>query len=211
MADIHRLPRFAFKPVRILRMALAAALATLLAMQPALAQSSGKKSLSLIRDTEIEALVRDYALPIFRAAGIAADRTRITLINDRSYNAFVADGKAIYLNVGVLMDAQSPNEVIGVIAHESGHLAGGHLARLRQEVRNAQIISVIGMLAGGAAIAGSAGGRVGNSGVGAMGAIAGGQEIAMRNLLSYARSEEQAADRAAVRYLDATGSRPRAS
>jgi predicted Zn-dependent protease len=173
----------------------------------AFAQGSQSRRISIIRDTEIEQLLRDYAGPIFRAAGITSGAPDIILINDRSFNAFVASSRRMFLNIGVLMDAETPNEVIGVIAHETGHIAGGHLARLRQELANAQILAVVGALAGVAAVAGAStsAGRVGNSGVGAMGAITAGPEIARRSLLAYQRSEEQAADRAAVRYLDATG------
>jgi predicted Zn-dependent protease len=172
---------------------------------PLQAQSDGRK-LALIRDAEIEQLLRDYAQPVLRAAGVNATATRIVLIDDKSFNAFVANGRTIFMNIGVLMDSETPNEVIGVLAHETGHIAGGHLARLRQEVANAQILSVVGMLAGAAAAGASvsAGNRVGNQGIGVMGALGGGQELARRNLLSYQRSEEQAADRAAVRFLEAT-------
>ena len=176
-------------------------------LAPALPQSPRGQTLSIIRDTEIEQLLRDYSAPIFRAAGISSSAPDIVLINDRSFNAFVASSRRIFLHIGVLMEAETPNEVIGVLAHETGHIAGGHLARLRQELATAQIISVIGALAGGAAVAGAAASRgaVGNSGVGAAGAIGGGMEVARRSLLAYQRSEEQAADRAAVRFLDATG------
>ncbi len=196
---------------RLTAVTLAAALALCPALQPlpAAAQPrSGQTQISLIRDTEIEQLLRDYATPIFRAAGIGSSPPEIILINDRSFNAFVASSRRMFINVGVLMDAETPNEVIGVLAHESGHIAGGHLARLRQEITNAQIVAAIGMIAGGAAVAGamSGGGRnVGNAGLGAMGIATGGGEIARRSLLAYQRAEEQAADRAAVRYLDATG------
>lgn len=188
-----------------LPLGLAAGLALLAAALPAQAQ---KRSVALIRDAEIEQLLRDYAAPIFRAAGINAAGTRIVLINDRAFNAFVADGKSIFVNIGVLMDAATPNEVIGVLAHESGHLAGGHLARLRQELQNAQILSIAGMLVGvGGVVAGarSGGSSIGNAGLGAMGALAGPQELVRRSLLAYQRSEEQAADRAAVRYLASAG------
>jgi predicted Zn-dependent protease len=179
--------------------------AMLVTSQPVFAQGLAKKP-TLIRDTEIEALVRDYAVPIFRAAGVNTSGTRIILISDKSFNAFVADGKSIYVNIGVLTEAATPNEVIGVIAHETGHLAGGHLARLRQEISTAQILSVAGMLAGTAAVIGAAnsGGRVGNTSEGAIGAITGGPEMARRSLLAYQRGEELTADRAAVRYLTAT-------
>jgi predicted Zn-dependent protease len=191
----------------------AAGLAALVALSgivppsPAVAQAQGRQQISIIRDTEIENLLRDYASPIFRAAGIGSAPPDIILINDRSFNAFVASSRRMFLNIGVLMESETPNEVIGVIAHESGHIAGGHLARLRQEMQNAQVLAVIGLLAGGAAMAGAAtsGRGVGNAGLGAMGVATGGQEIARRTLLAYQRSEEQAADRAAVRYLDATG------
>jgi predicted Zn-dependent protease len=175
------------------------------------AQPERGRSLPIIRDAETEGLMREYAAPIFKAAGIDARAAQIILVNDRSFNAFVANGRKIFLNVGVLMDAETPNEVIGVLAHEAGHIAGGHLARLRAELANAQILSVVGMLAGAAAVAGGAtsGGRVGSGAAGAMGALMGPQELVRRNLLSYQRSEEQAADQAAVRYLTSTGQSPR--
>lgn len=167
-------------------------------------------AVSIIRDTEIEQLLRDYAAPILKAAGIRTGAVRIVLIGERSFNAFVADGRHIFINVGTLMDAKTPNEVIGVLAHESGHIAGGHLARLREALANAQILAAAGMLLGGAAVVGGvrAGDRVGNAGVGGLGAIAGSEELARRTLLSYQRSEEQAADLAAVRFLDASGQSP---
>ena len=114
------------------------------------------RSPSLVRDAETEQLLREYAVPIFRAAGINAKATKIILVNDRSFNAFVANGQKIFINVGALMDAETPNEIIGVIAHETGHIAGGHLARLREQISNAQILSVIGMLAGAGAVVGAA-------------------------------------------------------
>ena len=109
------------------------------------------------------------------------------------------------------MDAETPNEVIGVLAHETGHIQGGHLARLREQVSNAQALSVVGMLFGAGAMAGAVAsdGQVGGAGTGAVGVFAGGQELVRRNLLSYQRSEEQAADQAAMRYLGATGQSPK--
>ena len=171
----------------------------------AVAQSAGR--VSIVRDTEIEQLLREYSAPIFRAAGVASNNIDIVLIQDRTFNAFVANGRKIFMNVGVFMDADTPNEVIGVIAHETGHIAGGHLARLRQEISNAQIFAAIGMIAGAGAMVGAASSRnqVGNAGLGAAGVFSGGAEMARRSLLAYQRSEEQAADRAAVRFLDATG------
>jgi predicted Zn-dependent protease len=177
------------------------ALTLVLAATPGLAVG---QSLSVIRDAEIEQLLRDYADPIFGAAGIDAGAARIILIGDRRFNAFVANGRQMFINIGAIMESETPNQLIGVIAHEAGHIAGGHLARLRQEIANAQILAVIGTLIGVAAV----GTSIASDNVGLGGnpnaIIFGPQELARRNLLSYQRSEEQAADRAALNYLDAT-------
>lgn len=188
----------------------ALALAVGVPMQSVPAQAQGAK-MNVIRDAEIEQLLRDYATPIFDTAGIRKGSIQIILLGNRSFNAFVADGKRMFINIGTLMEAKTPNEVIGVIAHETGHIVGGHLARLRQEMAKAQLLAVAGMLLGAGAIAGGAASRgaVGNAGTGAAGAMYGGQEMAMRSLLAYQRSEEQAADRMAVNYLEKTGQSPR--
>src|SRR4051794_31963748 len=207
--DQFRRRRFA----RAFGQALAGLAAGMLALVPvgAAAQETQGRGLGLLRDAETEQLLREYAAPIFKVAGIPASAPQIILVNDRSFNAFVANGRKIFVNVGALMDAETPNEVIGVIAHETGHIQGGHLARLRQQVANAQILSVVGMLAGVGAVAGAASSkdRVGGSGLGAMGVLTGSQEMIRRSLLSYQRSEEQAADSAALRYLSATGQSPK--
>ena len=184
------------------------ALAMMAQSLPAAAQSAEPK-LSIIRDAEIEQLLREYTLPIFRAAHINANATKIILVGDRSYNAFVANGQKIFVNVGAIMDSKTPNELIGVLAHESGHIAGGHLARQRQELARATILAVAGMLVGAGAVVAQARsgpyGKVGSDGAGMMGAMLGPQELVRRSLLAYQRGEEQAADRAAVNYLTATG------
>jgi predicted Zn-dependent protease len=203
------------------RLGLAGALAGLLG-QPfeALAQTASRGGgPTIIRDAEIEQLLRDYINPIFSAAGIRQGTVQIVLIGDRSFNAFVADGRRLFVNVGALMDARTPNEVIGVLAHESGHIKGGHLQRLRQQLANAQILAIAGMLLGAGAIAGGAvannrstrpdGGPVGGLGTGAMGIMTGSQELVRRSLLAYQRSEEQAADRMAIDYLNATKQSPK--
>ncbi len=94
---------------------------------PASAQSRG---VPIVRDAEIEALVADYAAPILKAAKLGGRGVRIVLVNSQSFNAFV-DGRRIFINTGAIMQAETPNEIIGVIAHETGHLAGGHQDRLR--------------------------------------------------------------------------------
>ena len=132
----------------------ASALAAATAAVPSRAQ--GAEGLPLIRDAEIEQLLRDYTAPVLRAAGLAQQNVHVVIINDRAFNAFVVDGRRIFINVGALMDAKTPNEIIGVLAHETGHIAGGHLARLRDELANAQTAAIIALLLGvGATIAGS--------------------------------------------------------
>ena len=194
---------------RRIRPALAIVLATALAIAiphtSAHGQPSGR-ALPLIRDAEIEQLLREYTTPILRAAGLAKQNIRIVIINDRAFNAFVADGRRIFVNIGALLESQTPNQIIGVLAHEAGHIAGGHLSRMRQEMANAQTAAIIAMLAGvGAIVAGAAaGGGSAMSQVGAA-AIMGPQSMLQRTLLSYQRAQEDQADRAAVKFLNATG------
>jgi len=168
----------------------------------AVAQSGG---IGAIRDSEIEALVRDYTVPILEAARVNSRSVEIYLVNDTSFNAFVANGQRIFINAGTLMQAETPNEVIGVIAHETAHIAGGHLARQREALSRTRAASIIAMLLGAGAIA--AGASSGSSEAAQAGSaiIAGGQNAALLSLLAYRRSEEAAADRGAVRYLNATG------
>ncbi len=161
--------------------------------------------LPLVRDAETESLLRDYAIPIFKVAGIAQSEPQIILVNDKSFNAFVPDSRRMFINIGVIMEAEAPGEVIGVIAHETGHIAGRHLVRLRAAAANAQIIAVIGTLLGaGAAAAGAASGS-GRAASGGAAAALSAPSIGKRSLLAYQRGEEAAADRAALRYLNATG------
>ena len=166
--------------------------------------ASAQGRLPIVRDAEIEALLLDYASPIFQAAGLNRKGIEIVLVNNRSYNAFV-DGRRIFINTGALMDAEVPNEVIGVLAHESGHLAGGHQQRLREQLARSRTIAIVGALAGmGAAAAGGALDIDGASKAGG-GLMSAAPSVAQRALLSYQRSEEITADRAAINYLNATG------
>ena len=201
MLKLGKIKRGQFRSASLAALLAAASIAT---PTPGLAQG---KQLSVIRDAEIEQLLRDYANPLFKAAKINAGAVKIILIGDKRFNAFVADGQKMFINIGAIMESTTPNQLIGVMAHESGHIAGGHLVRQREALANAQIIAIAGTLLGAGAVVGSAtsGGRVGASSGGAIGAILGPQELAQRALLSYQRSEEQAADRAAVNYLNATG------
>ena len=165
---------------------------------------SEKKGPRLLRDTEIEQLLRDYSRPILRAAGLEKQNIQVSIINDPSFNAFVADGRRIFVNYGALMQSTTPNQLIGVLAHETGHLAGGHLSKLRTQLAQAQTQMIVAMLLGvGAMVAG--GGRNSGATNAGMAAISAPQEMIRRNLLSYQRQQEENADRAGVRFLNATG------
>ncbi len=163
-----------------------------------------KRRQTIIRDAEIEALLRDYAAPIFGAAGVSSRDAQIVLVQDREFNAFVASGRRMVMHTGTLLDAKTPNEVIGVIAHETGHLAGGHLENLRNQIARAQAIgAVVGLIGIAGIAAGAATGSVEGSQMGAA-TISMGGNVAVRTLLSYKRAQEFAADRAALTYLGAT-------
>lgn len=185
-------------------MALLTAFAVAMSAGPSYPQG-GAQGLPIIRDSEAEQLLREYTAPILRAAGLAHQDVRVVIINDRSFNAFVADGRRIFVNVGALMESKTPNQIIGVFAHETGHIAGGHLARLREELANAQTSSIIAMLLGiGTMVAGGRSGASGASQIG-MAAAIGPQSMIQRTLLAYVRAQEEQADKAGVKFLNATG------
>ena len=179
-----------------------AGLALAVALSPA-AEAQNRR-MQVIRDAEIEALLRDYANPIFGAAGVSSRDSQIVLVQDKQFNAFVASGRRMIVFTGTLMQAKTPNGVIGVIAHETGHLAGGHLENLRNEIARAQAIgAVVGLLGVAGAAAGVAAGspdatRMGSATLSMV------PNVMMRTLLSYKRAQELAADRAALSYLDAS-------
>ncbi len=183
--------------------ALATATALVWSSMPAHAQ----RGTGVIRDAEIEQLLKEYTQPLLRTAGLAQQNIRVVIIGDRSFNAFVADGRRIFVNAGALMDSERPNQIIGVLAHETAHIAGGHLARLREQLSAASTQSIIAMLLGlGAMVAAGRSGSA-SSGLGQAGAaaIAGPQQAIQNLLMGYLRAQEDQADRAAVKFLTATG------
>ncbi|HET7678995.1 MAG TPA: M48 family metalloprotease [Xanthobacteraceae bacterium] len=185
---------------------LAALAVAALAAMPAAAQAQG---LPLIRDAEIEQLLRDYSAPVLRAAGLAQQNIRIVVINERAFNAFVADSRRIFINTGALSEAATPNEIIGVLAHETGHIAGGHLAKLREELRSASTQSIIAAVLGvGAMVAAAQSGST-NAAHASAAALSAPQEVIRRSLLSYLRAHEEQADRAGVKFLNATSQSPK--
>lgn len=177
------------------------------------ARAQEGKGPPILRDTETEQLLREYTRPILRVAGLEKQNINMVIINDSSFNAFVADGRRIFVNYGAILQSETPNQLIGVLAHETGHLAGGHLSKLREQLANAQTQMIIAMLLGAGALAAGAsrGSGSGNNGLANAGAaaIAGPQEMIRRSLLSYQRQQEENADRAGVKFLTATQQSPK--
>lgn len=174
-------------------------LITVLAVAASTSAFGQNRNIGLIRDAEIENIIREYATPIFNAAGLDSGVVEVHLVNDARLNAFVAGGQRVFINTGLLVRAKGPEEVIGVIAHEAGHIAGGHLARFQDELRNAETKSIIALIAGLAAGIATGDGRVAGAIVG------GGSSAALTDLLKYSRTQESAADAAALKYLDSSG------
>ncbi len=182
---------------------------TAIALSCVVAAASLKPSAALaqggIRDAEIEALIGDYSNPVLRAAGLGSQNIRIHLINDRSFNAFVVDGQNMFLHVGAIMKSSTPNQLIGVIAHEAGHIEGSHISRMHTQIARAQQAALFFQILGIASMAAGAFSGGGNDlAEGGAAIMYGGQSAAMRSFLNYKRAEESAADQAAVRYLNAT-------
>ncbi|MEN2494143.1 MAG: Beta-barrel assembly-enhancing protease [Hyphomicrobiaceae bacterium hypho_1] len=152
------------------------------------------RGLPLIRDTEIELLLNEYAQPIFKAAGLGGSRIAIKIVNSRVFNAFVVDGRNVFINTGTLMQSDTPNQIVGVIAHEAGHIAGGDLAALRARIkRDRTKLILLRILGVGAAIA-SGDGR----------AVTAGDSLVMHSLLAERRVQEASADQRALIYLSQT-------
>ena len=181
----------------------------LLALAPVRTAVAQQGHLSLIRDAEIESTIRTFITPIWRVAGLDPEAVAIMIVQDNSLNAFVAGGQRIFINTGLLMRTESPNQLIGVLAHETGHIAGGHLARQQEELRNLSTMQILETLLGGAAAVGGgiAGGGVGRGGLtGPSGAGVPGSLLAF---LRYSQTQEAAADQAAITFLERAHQSPR--
>ena len=146
----------------------------------------------LLRDAETENNIKKMAAPIWRAAGLEPSDVGIYLVQDNQLNSFVAGGQAIFINSGLVLRAENPNQLIGVVAHETGHIAGGHVLRAKEAMRNASIESIIAMVA-------AAGVSVlGRSGAPLLGAAGVGE----RSFLQFSIAQEATADHAALNFLD---------
>ncbi len=152
----------------------------------------------LLRDAETEHLLKDMTLPIFKAANVTPASVDLYLVNDPTINAGVGGGQNIFMNTGLLLAADNVNQVIGVYAHETGHIAGGHLTRQGDGAKGATGISLLSLLLGAAAIAAGAG----DAGIAI---LSGGQAVAAGSFLAYSRSEESSADQSGATYLAKIG------
>ncbi len=172
------------------------------------AGAASAQQISLIRDAETEALIADYSAPIFRAANVASHNIKVHLINDNSFNAFVINGQNMFINTGAIMQSETPNQLIGVIAHETGHIRGGHNARLRDMMEKLQTAALLlQVLSVGAMVGGAVSGSADTAQAGTA-MMFGGQQVLTRSVLSYVRQQESAADRAAVEFLNTSHQSP---
>ncbi|MDP1839562.1 MAG: M48 family metalloprotease [Reyranella sp.] len=179
---------------------------SLLALAPI--HAAYAQRLNLIRDAEIENTIRTFVIPIWKAAGLDPNAVEIMIVQDNSLNAFVAGGQRIFINTGLIMRTETPNQLIGVLAHESGHIAGGHLARMHEELRSLSTMQILETLLAGGAIAGGAASGAG----GGRGGPTGGATKAPGSIMSflkYSQTQEFAADQAAMGYLQKTGQSPK--
>jgi predicted Zn-dependent protease len=147
---------------------------------------------TLLRDAEVESDIKTMAAPIWRAAGLEPSDVGVYLIQDNTLNSFVAGGQAIFINSGLILRAENPNQLLGVIAHETGHIAGGHVLRAKEAMRNASIESIIAMVAAAGV------GVLGRSGAPLLGA----QGVGERSFLQFSIAQEATADHAALNFLD---------
>lgn len=160
------------------------------------------QGISLIRDAEIESTIRAYVTPLLQTAGIAPRSIEIFLVDDARINAFVTPGGHMFVHTGLFLETDDPLEVIGVLAHEAAHIAAGHTVGRADELRSANLKTLAATLLGIGASVLAGDGRLGAA------VTSAGADIALKGLLSYTRSQEQAADQAAVTYLRATEQSP---
>jgi predicted Zn-dependent protease len=183
---------------RFVRLLMLALILATTAVRPAFAQDDSSGGPSVLRDSETELLFRDVSRPLIKAAGLDPNNVEVVLLNDPEINAFVDRGQIVYIQSGLIQAADNVNQLQGVIAHELGHVAGGHSIRLEQGARAATGITVATMILGALAIAAGAGDA-------AMGLMMAGQQAALGNFLAFTRTQEATADASAVKYLHGAG------
>jgi predicted Zn-dependent protease len=161
-------------------------------LTPAAAQG-----IAILRDAETEHVLKSYEAPLLVAAGLDPAAFKLYIVNDNSVNAFVAEGQNMFIQTGMIMFVKTPNEMIGVMAHETGHMAGGDLSRGSDAMSKASVPMLISMVAGIAAM-------IAGAGMGGFAIMAAGQDIAMSQFLAFSRTQEATADQRGMKYLNAT-------
>ncbi len=152
--------------------------------------------MSFIRDAEIENTIQTFALPVFRAAGLDPAAIKLYLVKDKTLNAFVSGGQNLFINTGLLMRTEHAGQLVGVIAHETGHIAGGHLLRIGATMDNASTQAILGVVLGAAAAAATGKPELGTA------IVQGSQQLAMSNIIRFSQTQEYSADLAALKFLD---------
>lgn len=150
----------------------------------------------IIRDTEIENIIAEWATPILNTADMTTDSINIILVQSPELNAFVAGGNNIFFYTGLIERTENPGELLGVFAHELGHITGGHLISTAGAMERASYESILGIVLGVGAAMVSGNGQL------ATAVMAGSANIAQRRFLSHTRINESAADQAALTFLE---------
>jgi predicted Zn-dependent protease len=166
-------------------------------------------ALEIIRDAEIEKLLKDYATPLFKASNLSVKNIDIVIVSDPSINAFVTMNGRVFVYTGLLAQSKTPNEVIGILAHEIGHIKNGHAIARRAEIEKASLNSALALVAGLSASVIGINSDNHNLSKAGLGLTMGLRNSANRSLLSYTRSQEYEADIAAVNILLKTGQSPK--
>ena len=161
-------------------------------------QLAFSNTFSLIRDTEIENTIRTYVIPLLKAARLDPNAIKVFIVKDEALNAFVAGGQKIFINSGLITRSTNANQIIGVLAHEVGHISGGHLSRTRAALSRSSVPAILAYILGGAATIATKRSDLGSA------LIIAGKSASQRTFLKYSRLQESAADQAALKYLDAT-------
>ena len=153
---------------------------------------------SLIRDTELEAALLHVARPMAEEAGLNPDNLQIRIIINSDYNAFVTADEIIYVYSGLIMKAENMLEVAGVMAHEIGHIAAGHVQQRHGVIKDASVATILGAVA---AVALTASGNADA----AVGVLAGSTDQTNRIVLARSRQDEGVADEYAIRLMEHQG------
>ncbi|MBR5599177.1 MAG: M48 family metalloprotease [Alphaproteobacteria bacterium] len=152
-------------------------------------------ALSIIIDEETESWLEDVLSPIMKEANIPISRDKIHIVKDSSLNAFVGDANHMFIHTGTLLKASNTNEIEGVLAHETGHILGGHILRLKIQMKSIEKASLASLIAAAGAAA------VSGRGDAAIAVVLGTQSSAINAITAYQITEERAADETAINLL----------